>query len=275
MKSAVQSQADEAARAAGIKVRELIALSDQAIAREIFDRVWPGEGTQITPNLMQALSHNGAYVSAAFDQDGVPIGAAFAFPGVDQSGLHLHSHMTAVLPDVRNQNVGRALKLHQRAWALEKGYHSIRWTFDPLVRRNAKLNLLKLGVTVIGYYENFYGEMPDVVNAGDYSDRLMVEWDLNSERANQAATSGLPAVSDSAVRYVLVDEGGRPRVQDASGPLIAVALPEDIVEVRGRDKESALAWRLAVRSALTKSFESGWHITGLTQSGAYVLEAQG
>ena len=272
MKSAVQVHADEAARAAGVEVRALTHLQEQQIARSIFDEVWPGEGTQITPNLLQALSHNGAYVSAAFDESGKPIGAAFAFPGVDDSGLHLHSHMTAVLPDIRNQNVGRALKLHQRAWALENGYHSIRWTFDPLVRRNARLNVLKLGVDVLAYYENFYGEMPDAVNAGDFSDRLMVEWNLNSDKANAAAVANLPAVSDSAVEYALVDFNGVPTTTAASGERLAVALPEDIVSIRSADKKSALAWRLAVRATLTDHFSKGWTITGLTETGSYVLE---
>lgn len=271
MKSAVQMQAAEAARAAGVEVRELVSLSEQEIARSIFDSTWPGEGTQITPNLLQALAHNGAYVSGAFDHSGHAIGAAFAFPGVDGSGLHLHSHMTAVIPEIRDSNVGRALKLHQRAWALDHGYHSIRWTFDPLVRRNARLNLLKLGVDVIGYHENFYGEMPDAVNAGDYSDRLMVQWNLNSERANAAAISPLPAVSESALDYIVIDEG-KPITRNSDAERIAVALPEDIVSVRNIDREAALAWRLAVRKALIQYMSQGWKISGLSERGSYVLE---
>ena len=252
MKSAVETDAVEAAAAAGVEVRQLVSVEEQQIARHIFDETWPGEGTQITPNLMQALSHNGAYVSAAFDANGRAIGAAFAFPGVDESGLHLHSHMAAVLPNIQNSNVGRALKFHQRAWAVQRGYHAIRWTFDPLVRRNAYLNIRKLGVDVIAYYENFYGEMPDAVNAGDYSDRLMVQWNLESEKASLAARGTLPAIDPS--RGVVVE------------------LPEDIVAIRTQDKEKALAFRLNVRQALQSRFAEGWLITGLTEEGNYVLE---
>ena len=39
--------------------------------------------------------------------------------------------------------------------------------------RNAKLNILKLGVDISAYYPNFYGDMPDELNAGDESDRVM------------------------------------------------------------------------------------------------------
>ena len=35
------------------------------------------------------------------------------------------------------------------------------WTFDPLVARNARLNLTKLGATVDEYELGFYGVMSD------------------------------------------------------------------------------------------------------------------
>lgn len=223
------------------------------MARAIFDEVWPGEvgGTQITPNLLQAMVHNGAYLSGAFIGDAI-VGAAFAFPGVDGHGLHLHSHMAAVSAQVRNRSVGFALKLHQRWWALEAGYQSIQWTFDPLVRRNAVLNLRKLGVEVIGYHENFYGEMPDEVNAGDFSDRLMARWVLESEQVEQALASGLAPITPE------------------SGDVV-VTLPEDAVALRMQDPEQALQWRLRVRSELAPRIDSGWKIIGLDPSSGYVL----
>ena len=45
--------------------------------------------------------------------------------------------------------------------------------FDPLVRRNARLNLVRLGADVTDYLPDFYGAMDDAVNAGDRSDRLL------------------------------------------------------------------------------------------------------
>ena len=163
------------------EVRELITIEEQSLARAIFDEVWPvmGGGTEVTPNLMQALVHNGAYLAGAFI-DGKIAGAAFAFPAIKDE-IHLHSHMAATLPKFRDAGVGTALKMHQYTWARENGYKSIRWTFDPLVRRNAKLNIVKLGVDVIAYHPNFYGAMPDMLNSGDESDRLMARWDLTDE----------------------------------------------------------------------------------------------
>jgi predicted GNAT superfamily acetyltransferase len=242
-----------AAEAAGVVVRELRSLPEQALARAIFDEVWPGElgGTQITPNLLQAMVHNGSYLSGAFIGEKI-VGAAFAFPGVDEHGLHLHSHMTAVTAQVRNRAVGFALKVHQRWWALEAGYATVRWTFDPLVRRNAVLNLRKLGVEVIGYHENFYGEMPDEVNAGDYSDRLMAQWNLGSDHVEAALRDGLNPVV-------------------VSGEHVVVDLPEDVVALRREDPQQALEWRLRVRDAISPRMGSGWQIIGLSSSDGYVL----
>lgn len=82
---------------AQVSIRNLLGVTEQDYARAVFDEVWPtDEGTQITANLMQAMVHNGAYVSGVFFDVDI-IAAAFAFPGIDsQKHLHLHSHMAAV-----------------------------------------------------------------------------------------------------------------------------------------------------------------------------------
>ena len=158
-----------------IQVRELVNLQDQDSGRKIFDLTWAMDaGTEITPNLLQAMVHSGSYLSGAFIDNKI-VGAAFAFPATN-SGLHLHSHMTAVLPELRDKGVGYALKIDQWNWAKKKNYSHLSWTFDPLVRRNAKLNIVKLGVDISAYFPNFYGDMPDALNAGDESDRLIVSW---------------------------------------------------------------------------------------------------
>ena len=158
-----------------VKISHLESLLEQKLAREIFDKTWAMEsGTEITLNLLQAMVNCGSYLSGAFIDNKI-VGAAFAFPATN-GGLHLHSHMTAVLPEFRDKGVGYALKIDQWNWAKKKNYSHLSWTFDPLVRRNAKLNIAKLGVDISGYHPNFYGDMPDALNAGDDSDRLMVFW---------------------------------------------------------------------------------------------------
>jgi predicted GNAT superfamily acetyltransferase len=273
-----QADADRAATAAGVGIRVLSDLAGQGLARRLFDQTWSSDGeTQVTSNLMQALVHSGAYVSGAFIGDRI-VGAAFAFPGRDLSGhWHLHSHMAAVLEEARDRRIGGALKWHQRAWAIEHGYETITWTFDPLVRRNARLNLLKLGVFVSEYYEDFYGDMADSLNAGDATDRAMARWELLSARTLKAAASpnGLdPDPIPTGAALAVVVEHDEPIVREVlpTADVLLVALPTDIIEIREKDPALAARWRMAVRSVLSPALAGGMEITGFTSDGSYIVE---
>jgi len=57
------------------------------------------------------MVHLGSYLSGAFIDNKIG-DAAFAFP-TTIGGLHLHLHMTAVLPEFRDKGVGYALKINQ------------------------------------------------------------------------------------------------------------------------------------------------------------------
>lgn len=256
---AAQSRAD-------VEIVSLTDLSELVDARRVFDAVWPSRtgSSQIQSNLLKALVHAGGYAAAAYRDDRA-IAAALAFVGRhrqlgDQDWhTHLHSHMAAVLPEYRDQHIGSALKKHQRWWALEQGIDTVVWTFDPLVRRNAVLNLVKLGVDVKGFEVDFYGSMDDEINDGDPSDRLFAWWRLNSERA-VAASEGRGSRLD-ATEMVL-----------AGRDVIEVELPVDIVSLRASDPAAAAQWRVAVREALVAAFADGYRIVGVSPTDAYVLE---
>jgi predicted GNAT superfamily acetyltransferase len=248
-------------------------------ARAVFDEVWPGEGTQVTSNLLRALVHAGGYCSIVLDDDEV-VGAALAFPSRDASlpgGVYLHSHMAAVIDGLRDRGIGAAIKQHQRAWAREQGIPVISWTFDPLVRRNAHFNINRLGVEVRAYHPDFYGEMTDAINARDRTDRLVAWWVVDSERAHAAARGDLAIPDHDSVRRIARDlirlDGGVPQLTDPPEPgeTVLVPLPDDVVSLRRVDPALGLQWRLAVREALTSSFATGLRVSAVTSAGAYVL----
>ena len=249
-------------------IRILSGIKEQDLARAIFDEVWPSEeGTQITANLLQAMVHNGTYVAGAFIGDEI-VAAAFAFPGLDTNmNLHLHSHMAAVKEGFRNRNIGSALKFHQRSWALEHGYDTITWTFDPLVRRNAKLNLIKLGVQVFDYFSDFYGDLPDALNAGDPTDRVIAHWDIANGHLLKSETDG------REIPVALENLDGKPVQHEVSSNNAQVLcyLPVDIIELRARDSALALEWRLAMRNQLQPRLSKGWQISEFTSDGAYIV----
>lgn len=266
--------ATEKSLASGVSIRVLSGLEEQNLARRIFDEVWPtDEGTQITANLLQAMAHNGTYISGVF-VEGEIVGAAFAFPSVDEHRhLHLHSHMAAVKENFRDRSIGSTLKWHQRAWALERGYEVITWTFDPLVRRNARLNLVKLGVQIFEYFPNFYGDLPDALNAGDPTDRVIARWNLLSQSTLAAASYRNLEKLANGVPVALSNIDGKPihHEIDPSQSQVLCYLPSDIIEIRSQDSALALEWRLALRAELHPRLNSGWHISGFTHDGAYVV----
>lgn len=248
--------------------------------RAVFDQVWPGEGTQVTSNLLRALVHAGSYCSVVIDEDDRVVGAALGFPARDASvpgGVYLHSHMAAVVDGHRDRGVGAAIKQHQRAWAREQGIPVVSWTFDPLVRRNAHFNVNRLGVDVRAYHPDFYGVMTDAINAGDRTDRLVAWWEVDSARAQAAERGELPIPDHVAlagtVRDLIALHDGAPRVADppSGGETVLISLPDDAVSLRQADPELGLQWRLAVRSALTSAFDAGLRVSAVTSAGAYVL----
>ena len=228
-------------------VRNLTSLEDQGKARAVFDQIWSNKlGTEITPNLISALIHCGAYLNGALINNHC-IGAALAFPATND-GLHIHSHMTAVLDEYRDSGVGYALKIDQWNWAKAKNYSYLSWTFDPLVRRNAKLNIAKLGVDISAYHPNFYGDMPDALNAGDESDRLMVSWrtDINAPKARELIT--------------------KPETGD-----ILIEIPEDIVAIRSKNQSESMKWRRQVREQFLAAFEKNGKVVGFSANNEYVV----
>ena len=167
-----------AARGAGVELRPLPGVDDADLINEVIQATWGGQ--RIDREVIRALAASGNVCWGAFDGSEL-IGFVLGWAGVNEDGLHVHSHMLAAVPDRRHRGVGYALKLAQRAQALEQQIHVVRWTFDPLLARNAWLNLGKLGAVVDGFTRDYYGAMTDDLNVGERSDRLMVRWDLARE----------------------------------------------------------------------------------------------
>lgn len=279
---------ERAQQRSGATVRSLHSLAELDEARDVFDTTWPivGGGSNLPANLFRALVHAGAYASAAY-VDGRVVGATVAFiargpdldaapadeggsehgEGSDLDGgpecgggqlVMLHSHMAAVRDGYRNRSLGTAMKCHQRLWALEHDIGVISWTFDPLVRRNLRLNMIKLGALVRGYERNFYGRMDDDYDFIDESDRVIAWWVVDSDRANEASLGRLRALTDEEL-------AARP---DA----VVIAIPEDIVALRDQDVEAGRQWRLRVREQMESALQQGYRVTNLTEAGDYVLE---
>lgn len=263
------ARAHDAAASVNVQLRALTSVEDADDIIRVMIATW-GEHQLLPREMILALAHSGNTPWGAFDGDQL-IGYVLGWSGVDpDEGLHTHSHMLAAVPDRRHRGVGYALKLAQRAQCLDQGIRRVRWTFDPLLSRNAHLNLTKLGATADRFLPNFYGEMSDTLNRGERSDRLMVRWDLDAEEPT-------PVAGHTASGFeVLGREGdpsnpspGRVRAPEALPALIRI--PREYPDLRKHDESLANAWRAATGSAFTACLEEGLVATAFTEDSTYVM----
>jgi predicted GNAT superfamily acetyltransferase len=274
--------AESVAQAGGFTVREVREPGDHRAVEQLLVEIWEtGQATPPMPgDILRMLSYTGAYVGAAHDGDEL-IGAAVGFltdAQPDAAPAHLHSHIAGVAAAHRGRQVGFALKLHQRAWALQRGFDRISWTFDPLVRRNAYFNLAKLGAEVSRYLVDFYGDMSDGINAGQGSDRILVEWRLPAPAAEQAIAEspGQPPRASLPARVVLRC-GPEQQPQLVSAPdadAFVCEVPADIELLRRVDPELGRAWRRAVRGVLQPALAAARRAVEFDRERGYVVHPE-
>jgi len=238
-----------------LQFRQLAGPVELSAASRLLTEVFGSDGEEIPVDLLTAIACSGGFVGGAL-LDGDLVGVAVGFGEISPPGVArpaaLHSHVAAVSQAARGMRVGQQLKWYQREWALERDVRVIHWTFDPLVRRNAVLNLNRLGAVADTYRRDLYGPIPDALNRGMESDRLVVRWELDSPRVLAALRRSGPA--------------GR-----ADGPAGTIETPADIESLLLEDPLAAQQWRHRQRQAFA-SLPDGWTVTGVDPDGRYQME---
>ncbi|KOV59141.1 chorismate synthase [Streptomyces sp. MMG1121] len=242
---------------AGVTLRTVHDVAGLAAVADYFSDVWrtPRTAPPYPAEVLHSLVHAGGAVHAAYDGPRLA-GAAVAVLGAGDS--------TYSLVAAADRGLGHEVKLAQRAWAQGRGARTMRWTFDPLVGRNARFNLAKLGAAGTEYLVDFYGPMADGVNDGDESDRLTVTWELGAPRRSYGTTDhqGAPVAGPAP------DGGPLVRRDDRR---LWCRVPDDVVALRAADPALALRWRHAVREVFVAAFADGFRATGMSRDGWYTL----
>lgn len=230
-----------------IRVLRELDLLDQVV--EIQLAVW-GEEELCPRNQLKAIDTSGGATIGAV-KDGRVVGFAMGWPGLDDRGIYLHSHMLAVLPDERRGGLGRSLKWAQRDWAAGHGFSRMKWTYDPFRYENAKLNIERLGALPVAFIPNCYGTMNDRLNKGLPTDRFLVEWQIDSPQV-LSRRDGTVEASAKAASHRL-------------------AFPRDLVAERESDLAGLLARRREFATQAAALFESGFQVGGLDHDGPAYL----
>lgn len=258
--------AARAAQAAGVVVRAPASQRELRAVSAVLAEIWqvPVERSPGPANILTALHDTDGYVAGAWQGDTL-IGGSFGLSYVDEGVLCLRSQVTGSL--VRDRGVGLALKLHQRAWAVAGGVERITWTFDPLVRRNARFNLRRLGARIVRYVPDFYGSLDDGMSGTFPTDRCVVEW---------GARGPLGAVTTSEPAVVALDDDGRggPRVsrRRSSGAPRSLAMPHDVVALRASSPQQAARWATAMQRVMCAALADGLVGVDVTDDGRYRFE---
>ena len=243
--------------------------------------VWGAEFAEVVPRTILMISQRiGGVLAGAFGPGDELVGFVFGLTGVGKDGRLVHwSDMAAVREPYRDRGIGRRLKEFQRALLEPLGVTRVLWTFDPLVARNAHLNLNRLGARVVEYVPDMYADTGSPLHRGLGTDRFLVEWEIGPGASGPAP---LPPASDAPIVNRRPDAAGDAELAvdlPPDAPLVRVEIPDDIRAVQLSSPDTAAKWRASTRPAFLTLLQRGYRVAGFTRDADaqrcfYVLEKQ-
>jgi predicted GNAT superfamily acetyltransferase len=275
-------------------IRLLESPEDMTAVESLQRTVWPGSETDVVPaHMLITAVHNGGLLAGAFVENQL-VGFVFGFPGIEftpDGPRPKHcSHMMGILSDQRDSGLGFALKRAQWQMVRHQGLDHITWTYDPLLSRNAYLNIAKLGAVCDTYRRSEYGDMRDGLNAGLPSDRFMVDWWINTRRVERR-------LGKRARRPLKLDDFSKAELQPLyslhaptepwphppehfsplEGNLTLAEIPSDFSALKDADFSLARDWRFFSRELFETAFTAGYIATDFIhdQSRSFYVLAHG
>jgi predicted GNAT superfamily acetyltransferase len=259
-------------------IRVLESPEDMTAVEALQRVVWPGSETDVVPaHMLITAVHNGGLLVGAFADEQL-VGFVFGFPGIEftpDGPRPKHcSHMMGIHPNQRDSGIGFALKRAQWQMVRHQGLDHITWTYDPLLSRNAYLNIAKLGAVCNTYRRSEYGDMRDGLNAGLPSDRFLVDWWINTRRVDRRLSKRArrPLKLDDFSKAELhplyslqlrADQLPRPpeHFSPLNGNLTLAEIPSDFSLVKDADFSLARDWRFFTREVFETAFSAGYIVT--------------
>ena len=234
--------------------------------------IWGEDFTEIVPvTMLKVTQQIGGVTAGAFDENSRLLGFVFGMMGAIDGKLVHWSDMLAVHPDARNKGLGRRLKLFQRELLRPLGVDPMFWTYDPLVAKNAYLNIVRLGARPTEYVIDMYGgDTHSALHGGIGTDRFVVAWDLTSDggaNTPTAASDGGTEARDAPLANALAFGDTRGAGSSAELPdvdVVRVEVPADLDSLIARDVAAAATLRESTRRVFTHYMDRGYRITGFS-----------
>ncbi len=262
------------------EIRALKTFEELEMVVAIQRLVWEDPTSVIYRNALVSYVRNGGVLLGAFDGERL-VGFVLGSLGTEtqdtsrpaMANLKLVSNRMAILPEYRDQGIGYELKLAQRQFAIQQGIRLITWTFDPLLSRNAYLNIRKLGAISRRYWRDYYGTAPSSHVVLGSSDRLVTEWWVTNNRVDQRINGkrgGLTITQYTSANAMILNpsraaRNGYPEPGDMTsqhpGMVILIEIPSDFSAMVREAPDLARAWRQHSRELLEQAIASGYTIT--------------
>src|SRR5215216_1119839 len=141
-----------------ITIREVETIEEMRECIELQRTVFAAPDMEISPvRHLIVARYAGGFTLGAYSGERL-IGFVLSLP-MFLAGSKEHafySHMTAIDARLQSLGIGTKLKWAQRARAIAEGANYIKWTYQPVLARNAFFNIERLGVTIKTYMPNFY-----------------------------------------------------------------------------------------------------------------------
>ncbi len=249
--------------------------------------VWGGNDV-VPSHMMKAVVDSGGVVIGGYKKNEL-IGFVYGFIGLHdydgETGIKHTSHMLAVHPEFQSSGLGFKLKQAQWKVVRKQGLELITWTYDPLESKNAYFNISKLGAVTKTYKKEYYGQMKDQLNTGFPSDRLMVEWWLNSQRTIMrfgkrskpltlqnyldGNTEIINSVEWNLAGFPVPLKDQMDKLDDPTNKpkLLMLQIPASIQAIKISDKDLAKEWRMYTRVIFELFFNHGYIVTDFVYQG--------
>jgi predicted GNAT superfamily acetyltransferase len=206
-----------------------------------------------------------------------PIGFLACFADFDEKGPFWYGARMGIDRLYQDKNIGVAVLDGLYRSAKERGINRIRWTYDPLVSRNAYLYLHRMGAQVQEIGFNYYSAVftNDQFNKDISTDRFLVDWYVNSERVKERMEQrrfpqhDLSIITaDNTVNEIVIDENGLEHpgekfVFDGESTPLFIEIPYSQDKMLKVDRAKAQVLREQCRALFMRYLAAGYVIQEL------------
>lgn len=235
-----------------VLIREVETLEGLQQCVELQRKVFASPDLEISPvRHLLVARYAGGFTLAAYHSSRM-VGFVLSLP-MFTGGTKpaFYSHMTAVDAEFQNFGIGARLKWAQRERSLAVGVDYIKWTYQPVLARNAFFNIERLGVTIRTYMPNFYGTGAEANESKIQvlevdSDRLFADWHLSSPKT---------VALSKGEKYAEPGEVAR-----------AISIPPDWNTLVVEDTKKAILEQERVKHEFQSAFAEGLIVRGFERS---------